>query len=500
MSNRSITPEAVFQGAKEPIDKYLAVRKLQRQDSKAFYQLLMDHTETILPFVYTPTVGEACQRYSHLDVETTGLYISWKDRGNILNKLRGWPKKDIDVIVVTDGERILGLGDLGAGGMGISEGKILLYTAAAGVDPQKCLPICLDVGTNNESLLSDPKYIGLRQKRALGSAYFEFMHEFLLAVKAWQPHVLLQFEDFGNHNAFILLNKYRNQLCCFNDDIQGTASITLSGILAGMRLKGESLKDQKILFHGAGEAGVGCGELIALALHQSTGISVPEARKQVLFMDSKGLVCRSRLEKLQDHKIPFAHDVSFVPDLITAVKVYKPTVLVGVSTQAGAFSEQVIHAMCENCERPLIFPLSNPTSKSECTYKEAFEGTSGKVIFASGSPFPPIRDSNGKIFYPAQANNAYIFPAMGHAAVLCKATCITDEVFLEAAKCLATLSSEEDLERGKLFPSFSQIKDVSARIMAHVCKYLCDNQFGVKPANCNDWFEYASKAMYQIPK
>uniref|UniRef100_A0A7S3E223 Malic enzyme n=2 Tax=Chloropicon laureae TaxID=464258 RepID=A0A7S3E223_9CHLO len=502
MAKHSEAVAGVFAGAEKDIDKYMALRGLRVRDPDAYYRLLTKHTEEILPYVYTPTVGEACQKYSNLNVQTTGLYISLNDRGRVLEKLRQWPHQDVTTIVATDGERILGLGDLGAGGMGISEGKILLYTAAAGVAPTDCLPICLDVGTNNEQLLSDPAYIGLRQRRPTGEAYFSFIEEFVAALKQWQPHVLLQFEDFGNHTAFLLLQKYRNQVCCFNDDIQGTAAITLSGILASLRLKRESLADQRILFHGAGEAGVGCGELIALALASWHGLSLVEARKRVLFMDSKGLVCKARLGKLQDHKITFAHDIAFAPDLLSVVRTHRPTVLIGVSTQAGAFSREVIEAMAAHCDRPVIFPLSNPTSKSECSYEEAFAGTRGRVIFASGSPFPPLSTGAGGTFYPAQANNAYIFPAVGHAAVLTRAKCIPEEVFLEAAACLAELSSDRDLACGKLFPSFSNIRPVSARIMARVGKYLCDRGFGERPAGLvnDDWHGLATASMYRVPE
>jgi len=408
----------------------------------------------------------------------------------------------VDAIVVTDGERILGLGDLGAGGMGISEGKIQLYTAAAGVDPKTCLPICLDVGTNRDSLLADPDYVGLRRKRPTGIPYFSFVDEFIQAVKAWRPNCLVQFEDFGNHTAFILLSKYRNKVCCFNDDIQGTASITLAGILAALRAKGEEggLDSQKIMFHGAGEAGVGCGELIALALSTWHNVPLAEARKRVIFMDSKGTVCKSRLSKLQEHKVSFAHDIEFAPDLLSAVRMHKPTVLVGVSTQPGAFSKEVIEAMCANCERPIIFPLSNPTTKAECTFREAFDYSKGRALFASGSPFPPlVAPDSGVTLYPAQANNAYIFPAVGHAAILCKARCIPEEVFLEAARCLSGLSTAEELGQGKLFPSFSSIREVSAQIMARVCEYLCEKGLGDVPQDKKggeDWVDYAKAKLY----
>jgi len=481
------------------LDKYLALRKLQKEDEDAFYAILMEHTEDVLPYVYTPTVGEACQKYSHLPIETKGLFITADDRGRILEKLQEWPRQNIRVVVVTDGERILGLGDLGAGGMGISEGKILLYTAAAGVNPEECLPICLDVGTNNESLLRDPGYRGLKQRRLTGEEYHSFVDEFISAIRVWQPHLLLQFEDFGNHNAFDLLHNYREKLCCFNDDIQGTAAITLSAILASLRLKKERLVDQTILFHGAGEAGVGCGELIAIAMSKWYDISINDARKKVLFLDSKGMVCASRINSLQEHKKAFAHDVPFEPDLLSAVRTFKPNILIGVSTVRGAFSADVIKEMAASNDRPIIFPLSNPTSKSECTFEEAFHGTEGRVLFASGSPFPPLESTTGT-FYPAQANNAYIFPAIGHAAVLCKASYIPDGAFVEAARCLSEMSSEPDLAVGRLMPPFSNIRDVSATIMAHIAEYLCSSNFGTKPEEVKDWKEFSRKIMYQSPK
>lgn len=500
--------DEVFRGAKTDLDKYLALRGLHARNPRAYRRLLVERTEEVLPYIYTPTVGEACQKYSNLDIETTGLYVTLEDRGRVLEKLRSWKNgNEVRAIVVTDGERILGLGDLGAGGMGISEGKIQLYTAAAGVPPDQCLPICLDVGTNRESLLEDPEYKGLRRRRPMGVEYYSFLDEFVQALRAWRPHCLLQFEDFGNHTAFVLLGKYRNQLCCFNDDIQGTASINLAGILAGLRLKEGAFSEQKILFHGAGEAGVGCGELIALALSTWHGVPLPEARKRILFMDSKGLVCKSRLSQLQDHKVPFAHDLEHAPDLLQVVRKHKPTVLIGVSTQAGSFTEEVLRAMCENCNRPLIFPLSNPTSKAECTFEEAFAHTDGRCIFASGSPFPPLTVPSpdgmgqGTTYHPAQANNAYIFPAVGYAAILTEASCIPDDVFLEAAKCLAGLSSDEDLERGRLFPPFSKIRETSAHIMAHLCQFFCDEGYGTKPQELRtgeeaDWLQYVKKRMY----
>lgn len=277
-----------FRGIQTPIDKYMWLRDLYTKDFDLYFAMLLEHTEEILPFIYTPTVGEACQKYGDLGIKTRGLYITNADKGQILAKLQAWPHQDIRVIVVTDGERILGLGDLGAGGMGISEGKITLYTAAAGVDPHQCLPVCLDVGTNNETLRNSPTYQGLKQPRLTGADYHELVDEFMTALRTWRPHTLLQFEDFGNHTAFEHLEKFRTVQCCFNDDIQGTACIALAGMLAGLRLSGSDLKDQVVLFHGAGEAGVGIGELIAMAIAKAAGTSLEEARKKCFFMDSKG--------------------------------------------------------------------------------------------------------------------------------------------------------------------------------------------------------------------
>jgi len=434
----------------------------------------------MLPYLYTPTVGEACQRYHALPIPTYGLYLRATDSGNFLSMLRSLPHQDeIFVVVVTDGERILGLGDLGAGGMGISEGKSLLYTAAAGVTPSAILPVCIDVGTANASLLNDSSYKGLRQPRLTGAVYEAVLEEFISALKMWRPHVVLQFEDFANHTAFHLLLKYRTRICCFNDDIQGTACITLAGLLSALRAEGASLKDQKVLFLGAGEAGTGIGELIAIALEIRHGMTKKEGRKQCYFIDSKGLICASRTN-LQPHKLAFAHDVPHCGSLEEAIATIKPTVLIGVSTSRGAFTPDIMRTMAKMNTHPIIFPLSNPTSKSECTFQEAFDATDGRVLFASGSPFPPLTHQ-GKTYAPAQANNAYVFPAIGHAAALCNAKEITDEVFLLAAETLAGMTAREDLEHGMLFPRFSKIRTVSCALMAAIADDMCASGLGTVP-------------------
>eukprot|EP00898_Chlorokybus_atmophyticus_P003081 jgi/Chlat1/3774/Chrsp259S00288 len=484
---------------------------VQTVESEVFFALLRLHAEELLPFVYTPTVGEVCQRYSELRLRTTGVFLTiTRDKGHVLNRLRASrpPNAAVRVIVVTDGERILGLGDLGANGMGISEGKILLYTVLAGVPPEWCLPVCIDVGTNNRSLLEDESYIGIKQERVRGEEYDAFVEEFISALKEWQPHMLLQFEDFGNVNAFRLLERYRPRLCCFNDDIQGTACIVVAGVLSALRVQGvASLQQQKFLFLGAGEAGTGIAHLLALALRDRAGVDEADALARCFFLDSKGLINKARANEegdhMQAHKLPFAHDVPFEKDLLSAVKSLKPTALIGVSAQPRAFTKEVVQAMAAINERPIIFPLSNPTSKSECTFEEAFEWTNGKVVFASGSPFPPLI-KDGKTYYPAQANNAYIFPGIGHAAVLTRCMQITDEVFLNAAEALAELTPEADLERGKLFPPFSDIQRVSEEVIARTADFIVDAGLGYRPDDADvrsreDWLAYA-KAHFYVPK
>ncbi|KAK9837421.1 hypothetical protein WJX81_001177 [Elliptochloris bilobata] len=493
----------------EDIAKYLFLRDLQERDPQLFYTTLIKHAEDVLPFVYTPTVGQACQRYHLLQLTPRGLYLRATEAGHFLQQLCAWPRQDIRVVVVTDGERVLGLGDLGAGGLGIVEGKALLYTAAAGLDPALCLPVCLDVGTNNAVLLDDPAYKGLRQRRIAGAAYDALLDEFMAALRAWQRHVLLQFEDFANHNAFRLLARFRERACCFNDDVQGTACIALAGLLSALRATGGNLAQQRVLFYGAGEAGTGIAELIAIALHRRHGLSLQQGRRRCFFMDSRGLVCASRRD-LQPHKLPFAHDVPSQADLLAAVRALRPTALIGVSTARGAFSAAVLRAMAELNARPIIFPLSNPNSKAECTFREALDNTSGRVLFASGSPFPPVAEAAGVVRHPAQANNAYVFPAIGMAAVLTRAAAITDDVFLVAAEALAHMTSVQEVESGLLFPRFSGIRGVSAQLAGIVAERMVaaglgsvPNDFAaaatarVRPAGESAWEAYVRARMYE---
>lgn len=476
-----------------PLEKYIYLVSLQDRNSTLFYRTVTDNLEEMMPLIYTPTVGQACQEYGHILRRPRGIYISIRDKGHIPDILRNWPSQDVRVIVVTDGERILGLGDLGAYGMGIPVGKLSLYTACAGIDPAACLPITIDVGTENASLLQDPLYIGLLQKRVRGELYDEFMDEFVAAVRTVFPRALLQFEDFGNINAFRLLNNYRDWICTFDDDIQGTASVTLAGLYSALRITGGALAEQKFLFLGAGEAGIGIGDLIVAALVDA-GVPESEARLRCWFMDSKGLVVRSRTD-LAEHKLPYAHEHEPITDLRSAVEALRPTALIGVSGQPRTFSQSVVEAMLQYNQRPIIFALSNPTSKSECTAEEAYGWTQGRAVFASGSPFDPVM-VGGKTYVPGQANNSYIFPGVGLGVITCDVKRVTDEMFFAAAKALAAEVSEADLAQGRIYPALSKIRDVSAKIAVAVAEVAFQNELTAHPRP-TDLLAFIKSQMYE---
>jgi len=377
----------------------------------------------------------------------------------------------VKIIVVTDGERILGLGDMGAGGMGIPIGKLALYTACSGIHPTHCMPVMLDVGTNNELLLNDPLYNGLERRRVRGEDYDELVEEFIVAAQEVFPGVLIQLEDFGNTNAFRLLEQYRSQVPLFNDDIQGTGAVAISGVIGALRITGNELADQKILFLGAGEAGIGIANVFVAALGEQ-GIPAEQARKQCWFVDSKGLLVSGR-DTLAEHKIPYAHDHPPLDDFLDAVKTLKPTAILGLSGQPSTFTKEVVEAMAEINERPIIFALSNPTSMAECTAEQAYVWSDGRAIFASGSPFDSVKYNN-QTFIPGQGNNAYIFPGVGLGAIVSQARVITDEMFLAAAHSLANQVTESDLERGRVYPPLSRIRSVSAKIAYDVAKMVYD--------------------------
>jgi malate dehydrogenase (oxaloacetate-decarboxylating)(NADP+) len=460
------------------IEKYIFMISLQDRNKTLFYRMVIDHIEEIMPIIYTPTVGLACLEYGHIFRRPRGIFISARDRGRMPELLRNWPYRDVRIIVVTDGERILGLGDLGADGMGIPVGKLALYTACGGIHPSISLPVTLDVGTENEDLLNDPLYIGLKQRRLRGAAYDEFVEEFIAAVEEVFPRVLVQFEDFANLNAFRLLERYRERICSFNDDIQGTAAVTLAGLYSALRITGGKLGDQRLLFLGAGEAGLGTGELTVAALVQE-GLSVKEARQRCWFVDSHGLVVKSRSD-LSGRKLLFAHDHEFIPDFLTAVETLKPAAIIGVSGKPRMFTRPVLEAMARLNERPLVFSLSNPTSRTECTAEEAYTWTEGRAIYTSGSPFDPVV-FQGKRFVPAQGNNVYIFPGVGLGVIASGAQRVTDEMFSVAAKTLAAQVSAEDLEQGSLFPPLPKIRQVSTAIAAAVAQVAYRRGLATKP-------------------
>ena len=465
---------------KKPTDleKYIYLMSLQARNETLFYRVVIDEIEETMPIVYTPTVGQACQEYGHILRRPRGIFISAKDKGQVFDVLRNWPNKDVRIIVVTDGERILGLGDLGANGMGIPVGKLCLYTACAGIHPRLCLPVTLDVGTNNEELLNDVLYVGVRQRRLSREPYDDLVEEFIMAVKELYPHVLIQFEDFATHNALRLLNKYRGQVCTFNDDIQGTGAVGLAGLYSALRIVGGKLRDQKILFLGAGEAGIGIGNIISSAL-VADGLSEKEARNRCWFVDSKGLVVKSRSD-LAEYKLPYTHDYEHLRDFLSAVKSLRPTVIIGVSGQTKAFTQSILEAMAVYNQRPIVFAMSNPTSKAECTAEEAYAWTEGRAIFASGSPFAPVT-FKGKTYVPGQANNAYAFPGIGLGIIACEAMSVTDEMFSVAARALANAVSEADLAQGRIYPPLTKIKEVSAAIATAVAEVAYNQGLARKP-------------------
>lgn len=502
----------------DPLQKYIYIMGIQERNEKLFYRILLDDIERLMPIVYTPTVGLACSQYGHIFRRPKGLYISILDKGHIRSILENWPETDVKAVVVTDGERILGLGDLGVYGMGIPVGKLCLYTACAGIRPQKCLPVVIDVGTDNPALLKDPFYMGLYQKRDRTQLYDDLIDEFMDAVTdRYGQNTLIQFEDFGNHNAFRFLRKYREKYCTFNDDIQGTASVALAGLLATQQVLGKPITEQRVLFLGAGEAALGIANLIVMAMMEN-GISAEAARERIWMFDKFGLVVEGRDEGVDGNQESFAHhppDQS-VKSFLDAVNAVKPTAIIGVAGAGRLFTEDVIRAMSAINERPVIFALSNPTTQAECTAEEAYTWTEGRCLFASGSPFDTVTLSDGHTFKPGQGNNAYIFPGVALAVILSGVRHISDRVFLEAAKSLAEQLTAEELEQGRLYPPLSNIREVSICIAVKVMEFVYRNGMAFQypePLDKNayvrskvwstdydsflpdiyDWPEYASK-------
>ena len=459
------------------LQKYLFLSDLQARNEILYYAVLMSDPAAFMPLVYTPTVGEASQKFDHIFHAARGLYVPISARGRVKQLLYNWPQKDVRFIVVTDGERILGLGDLGVGGMGIPVGKLALYTACAGVPPEVCLPVTIDVGTNNAALLDDPLYLGLRKSRARGEAYDAFIDEFVQAVQELYPKCCIQWEDFANMNAVPILARYRDRICTYNDDIQGTAAVALAGIYGALRISGQKLTDQRFLFLGAGSAATGIAELISQSMTMD-GLTLQQARSRNNLFDMGGLLTTSR--RLTAFQEPFAIEHMPIRNFADAIEALRPTGIIGVSTAPKLFNRQVIEAMSEINERPIIFPYSNPTSRSECTAEEAYTWSNGRAIFASGSPFPPLTVGVNH-FVPGQGNNVYIFPAMGMAVYATEAKCVTDEMFIVAAKAVAEQVGQDSLDVGLIYPPQSKILTASLHVAERVADYIFEHKLARVP-------------------
>ncbi|MDA7990686.1 MAG: NAD-dependent malic enzyme [Gammaproteobacteria bacterium] len=460
------------------IEKYIFLSALQDRNERLFYRLVIDNVSEIMPLIYTPTVGEACRKFANIFRTEKGFYVTAEDRGRIRELLDNWPHRDVRIIVITDGERILGLGDLGASGMGIPIGKLSLYCACAGIHPSQCLPVMFDVGTDNEEMRADPAYLGVQHARIRGEEYFELMDEFIRAAKDAYPGVLIQFEDFNTSNAFALLEKYQDNTFCFNDDIQGTAGVALAGVHASTRISGVDFADLRFAFLGAGSAAAGIGMMIAESLTEH-GLSEEEANRRLWFFNRGGLVERSR-ENLPAYLAPFAHDLPPQSDFTAALEQHRPQVLIGATGMPATFGKDIIRLMARLSPRPTIFALSNPTARAECTAQQAYEWSGGKAIFASGSPFDPV-ELNGAVFHPGQGNNSYIFPGVGLGMIACRATSIPDSVFVQAARALAECISEEDLARGSLYPPQEKIREVSLAIATAVAEHAWEHGLASAP-------------------
>ncbi len=483
------------------IERYIFLSQLQDRNERLYYQLIIEHIQEIMPLIYTPTVGQACREFSQIFRQAKGFYIHPTDKGHIESMLDNWDEDDIRTIVITDGQRILGLGDLGSNGMGIPIGKLALYTSCAGIEPRHCLPVMFDVGTNNEDLLNDPLYLGYPHHRLDGEAYFELMDEFIQAVQHKFPKALIQFEDFLAPKAFALLKKYQDTVLCFNDDIQGTGSVALAGLYAAKRISGVNFADLKILFLGAGSASTGMANIIVSAL-QAEGLSLEEARQRLWFFNKEGLINPQNCA-LQDFNLPFAHDIPNM-SIEEAIATHQPHAIIGATGAPGSFTKSIVEAMSEVNEHPIIFALSNPTSKAECTAEQAYTWSHGRAIFASGSPFEPVEyheendgrsTKNVRVFHPRQGNNAYVFPGIGLGALACQARTIPDELFFTAARALAYQIDEQDLEQGSIYPPLDEIRGMSLAIATAVAEKAYE--LGIaqleRPANLK---EYIQSIMY----
>jgi malate dehydrogenase (oxaloacetate-decarboxylating)(NADP+) len=480
-----------LRGLPNNLERYVALNALHDRNEALFFRIVIDNIDEIQPLIYTPTVGLACQRFGNIFQRPRGLFIGANDRGRVAELMGNWPYA-AKLIVATDGERILGLGDLGANGMGIPVGKLSLYSACAGINPELCLPIMLDVGTNNEELLNDPYYIGVRQKRLRGDAYDELIEEFMEAAGDVFPGALIQFEDFASQTAVRLLTQYRDRFCTFNDDIQGTAAVALAGLLSALRVSGGTLSSQTLLFFGAGQAATGIADLVTSAM-MAQGLTEDEALSRLAFFDVNGLVVQGRPD-LAGHSLRYARALPPVADFVTAIRTLKPTAIIGAAGVGGAFTPAVLEAMADINARPIVFALSNPTSKAECTAEEAYRFTGGRALFACGSPYSAVTLGD-KVFVPRQGNNSYIFPGVGLGVIASGARLVTDEMFMAAAQTLASLVSDADIAQGSLYPALPRLREVSAHIAASVAAVAY--QRGLAAGDTpNDLFAFVSAQMY----
>jgi malate dehydrogenase (oxaloacetate-decarboxylating)(NADP+) len=477
------------------LDRYIYLVNLLDNDETLFYRTVMSDPARFLPIVYDPTIGEACLKFGHIYRRTRGMYLSITRKGHVKEVLSNWPVKDVRVICVTDGGRILGLGDLGANGMGIPIGKLQLYTACAGVPPQGLLPMYLDAGTNNQTYLNDRLYLGLRRPRPSTEELYAFVDEFVEAVQEVFPNCCIHFEDWTGVDAIALLARYRNKVCCYNDDIQGTAGVVLAGLINALKITGGQLKEQRILFLGAGSAAIGLADLFVSALGQQ-GVAPDVARQKVRMFDTQGLVVAGR-PGLAAHKLPYAHRLppskpfdhldlaSEHPRIVEAIEGFKPMALIGVSTVGKLFSREVVEAMSRHNARPIIFALSNPIDKHECLPEDAYAWSGGKAVYAGGVQFPPVHLA-GQTFLPSQANNLYIFPAVGMAAHATNAKRVTDEMFIEAAHAVADQVTPAQLKLGMLFPPQSNILEVEIQTASRVAQLVFESDLArvARPADC----------------
>eukprot|EP01132_Coremiostelium_polycephalum_P000887 gene887-1110_t len=486
-----------FNSFQTTLEKYVFLNCLRDRNETLFYYLLSNNLELMMPIVYTPTVGEACQKFGNEFRFAQGMYFATQDKGSIREIMNNWTQDQVDIIVVSDGSRILGLGDLGTNGMGIPVGKLQLYVAGAGFHPCRTLPVIIDAGTNTKKYLEDPFYLGEKHPRVPDSEYYPLVDEFLQAAFDKWPNVLVQFEDISNDHCFKLLDDYRNKYRCFNDDIQGTGAVILSGFINAVRAIREPLKNHRLVFLGAGSAAIGVADCI-LTLFEEQGISKEEARKCFWFVDSKGLITTTRGDTLTEQKKAYArNDYNHqLKNLLEVVKDVKPTALIGLSGIGQSFTEEIISEMSKHCEKPIIFSLSNPTSNAECTAEQAYQWSEGRCIFASGSPFAPV-EYKGHKFVPGQGNNMYIFPGLGLGASICQAKHVTEGMIITAAKTLAYYVDQADVITGKIYPGLTHIRDISTRIAVKVIEKAFEEGMATieKPAD----IEALVKANQYVP-